>query len=195
MSKELIKVVAQGGHITNYVHLALQSGDNEVLKNMNRKYTREKYIQLVKKVKKYLSDCFLATDVLVGFPNESYKQFLNTVKLFKLAKFDMAYINKYSPRAGTVSARMADNVTKAEKKRREFELNKVLSQIALANNKKLLGRQIRVLIDGRAKDGQLIGKDFGYRSVKVASNKNLIGHFVDILVTKANNFGLEGELL
>jgi tRNA-2-methylthio-N6-dimethylallyladenosine synthase len=195
MSDDLIKVIAQGGHITPYVHLALQSGDNEVLRKMNRHYMSEDYLRLVKKIRKAIPNVFLATDIIVGFPGETRKQFLNTVKVFKQARFDMAYINKYSPREGTASFRMKDDISKAEKEKRAKELNEILAKIALENNKKLAGRQVEVLIDGRAKDGLCIGKDKSYRSVKVRSGKNLIGQFVRVKIKKAFDYGLEGKLV
>jgi len=195
MSDELIKVIASGGHISEYVHLALQSGDNDILKKMNRKYTRQDFIKLVSKVRKALPSAFIATDVIIGFPTETKEKFNNTVKLFKQVKFDMAYLNKYSPREGTVSYKMKDNVSKAEKKKREQILNKVLGQNALLNNKKMLGKEIEVLIYCHLGNGKYLGHDIGYRAVKVESQNNLIGKFVNVLITKADNFGLDGQLI
>jgi tRNA-2-methylthio-N6-dimethylallyladenosine synthase len=195
MGDNLIKVISHNGHITPYVHLALQSGDNETLRKMNRHYTCEDYLKLVKKIRKAIPDVFLATDIIVGFPGETQKQFLNTVKIFKQARFSMVYINKYSPREGTASFKMKDNVSMAEKDRRAKELNRALSKIALDNNKKLVGRQLEVLIDGRAKDGLYIGKDKSYRSVKIKSEKDLIGQFIRVKIKKAFDYGLEGEIV
>jgi len=118
-SDELINEVASNDKIIKHIHLPVQSGDNEILKKMNRKYTRQEYLALIKKIKKKIPDINLSTDVIVGFPSETKRQFGNTVKLFKQIKFDMAYIAKYSPRWGTAAYKMPDDITLSEKKRRE----------------------------------------------------------------------------
>jgi len=118
-SDKLIKTMAQCQKFSKYLNLPIQSGDNEILKKMNRPYTAEKYLALVKKIRKEVPDINLSTDVIVGFPGETKKQFNNTAKLFRKIKFNIAYINKYSPRYGTASSKMEDDVLWEEKKRRE----------------------------------------------------------------------------
>ena len=118
-SDELIDVMANSKKIAKYLNLPVQSGDNQILKKMNRPYTVEQYKNLVKKIRKKIPDINLSTDVIVGFPGETKKQFENTVKLFKEIKFNMAYIAKYSPRPGTAAFQMKDNIPLTEKKRRE----------------------------------------------------------------------------
>ncbi|MBI2041816.1 MAG: MiaB/RimO family radical SAM methylthiotransferase [Candidatus Nealsonbacteria bacterium] len=125
-SDELIDVMAKCQKISHYLNLPAQSGDNEILKKMNRPYTAEQYIKLVKKIREKIPDINLSTDVIVGFPGETKKQFENTVKLFKKIKFDIAYISKYSPRSGTAAFRLKDDVPIKEKKRREKILMKML---------------------------------------------------------------------
>lgn len=115
---ELIKTMAQSQKIAKYINLPIQSGDNEILKNMNRKYTREQYKNLVKKIRRAVPEINLSTDVIVGFPGETKKQFANTVKLFKEINFDIAYISKYSSRPGTSASKLKDNISIEEKKRR-----------------------------------------------------------------------------
>jgi tRNA-2-methylthio-N6-dimethylallyladenosine synthase len=122
---ELIDVIAKSEKIAKYIGLPLQSGDDEILKKMNRPYTAKDYIKLVKKIRKKIPQINLTTDVIVGFPGESKKQFENTVKLFKEIKFNLAYINKYSPRPGTTAMQLEDDIPLAEKKRRE----KILAEI------------------------------------------------------------------
>jgi len=116
---ELIEVMTKSEKVAKYLNLPVQSGDNKILKKMKRPYTAEKYKNLVKKIRKKIPDINLSTDVIVGFPGETKKQFENTVKLFKEIKFNLAYIAKYSPRPGTAAFKMKDNVPLKEKKRRE----------------------------------------------------------------------------
>ncbi len=125
-SDELIEVMAKSEKIIKYLNLPVQSGDDKILKKMNRPYTIKQYKDLVKKIRKKIPNIKLSTDIIVGFPGETKKQFNNTVKLFKEIKFDMAYISKYSPRAGTPSFKMKDNVPLEEKKRREKILRNLL---------------------------------------------------------------------
>lgn len=126
-SNELIKVMAKSEKIIKHLNLPVQSGDNEILKKMNRPYTIRQYKDLVKKIRKKMPDIKLSTDIIVGFPRETKKQFNNTVKLFKEIKFNMAYISKYSPRSGTPCFKMKDNVNLKEKKRREKCLRNLLA--------------------------------------------------------------------
>ncbi len=125
-SDELIDVIANSPKIVKYLNIPVQSGDNKILKAMNRPYTIERYKELVKKIKKKIPNVNLSTDVIVGFPGETKKQFENTVKLFKEIKFNIAYISKYSPRPGTAAFKMKNNVPWEEKKRRERCLKKLL---------------------------------------------------------------------
>ncbi len=126
-SDELIKALAQCEKFGKYLNLPVQSGDNQILKKMNRPYTVGKYKNLVKKIRKKIPDIRLSTDVIVGFPGETKKQFKNTVKLLRETKFDNAYIAKYSPRPDTAAFRMEDNVSLKEKKRREKALRKLIT--------------------------------------------------------------------
>ena len=125
-SNELIEVMAKSKKIIKHLNLPVQSGDDEILRKMNRPYTAKQYKDLVKKIRKKIPDIKLSTDVIVGFPGETKKQFNNTAKLFKEIKFNSAYISKYSPRPGTPSFKMKDNVSLEEKKRREKILRNLL---------------------------------------------------------------------
>ncbi len=118
-SDKLITTMKNCQKFSRYINLPVQSGDNEILKKMNRPYTAQQYVVLVKKIRKAIPDINLSTDVIVGFPGETKKQFENTAKLFEKVKFNIAYISKYSPRWGTLASKMKDDVPWAEKKRRE----------------------------------------------------------------------------
>ena len=128
MSDELIEVIANNKNICNYIHLPVQSGNNDVLKKMNRNYTKEHYLELINKLKNKINPLFISTDIIVGFPGETKKQFKDSIKLFKKVKFDMAYISQYSPRQGTGSFKLEDNISNKEKKKRKFKLDKILKK-------------------------------------------------------------------
>lgn len=127
-SNELINTIAECKKVAKEVHLPVQSGDDEILKKMNRGYTVRQYKNLVKKIRRKIPDVKLSTDVIVGFPGETKKQFQNTVKLFKEMDYDLAYINKYSPRIGTAAVKLKDNVLWQEKKRRWNILNEIVNK-------------------------------------------------------------------
>ena len=129
LSDDLITVLASSPKICDHLHVAVQSGDDDILKAMNRKYTVVHFCSLIKKIRKSKPGISITTDAIVGFPGETKKQFQNTVKLFKEIKFNWAYIAKYSPRPGTVAAlKMEDNVPLEEKKRREKILREVIEK-------------------------------------------------------------------
>ncbi len=128
MSDELIEVIANCPKIIKEIHLPLQSGDNQILKRMNRHYTVNQYKNLVKKIRRKIPQAKISTDIIVGFPGETKKQFQNTAKVVKEIKFDNAYIAKYSPRHGTAAFKMKDNVPLKEKKRREKILRRIIDE-------------------------------------------------------------------
>jgi tRNA-2-methylthio-N6-dimethylallyladenosine synthase len=124
-SDELIKVLGKCKKYSRYLNLPVQSGDNVILKTMNRNYSVQQYEELVRKIRKEMPNINLSTDIIVGFPGETEKQFQNTAKLFKKIKFDIAYVAKYSPRPGTAALQLKDGVSREEKKRREKILKKL----------------------------------------------------------------------
>jgi tRNA-2-methylthio-N6-dimethylallyladenosine synthase len=193
-SDKVIDAMATGNKITPYLNLPIQSGDDKVLKSMNRHYSVKNYKNKIKKLRKKIPDIALSTDIIVGFPGETKKQFESTVKLFRDVKYDMAYINKYSPRAGTTASKFKDDVAWAEKKRREKVLTDVLKQTALAHNKKLIGKKTIVLINENRNDNYF-GKDKYYKTVKVKSDKNILGKLVNVKITEAYPFTLKGKII
>lgn len=191
MSLDLIKAVADGKNITPYIHLPAQSGNDEVLKKMNRQYTIEWYREIIKNIRKYIPDAVISTDIIVGFPGETEKQFQDTMDLFDFAQYDIAYIAKYSPRPGTASAHYKDNVSIDEKRRREKILTKKLSEIAISRNQKLVGKDVEVLVESI--HGQTgFGHTREFRGVKFPYS-GPIGEFVKVKIIKANPWGLMGE--
>ena len=190
---ELIDTMATCKKVTPYLNLPVQSGDDEILKKMNRPYTILHYKNLVKKIRKKIPDIALSTDIIVGFPGETKKQFENTVKLFKEIKYDMAYISKYSPRIGTIASKLKDNVSLEEKEKRRKILTEVLKKTALEKNKRYVGKKVDVLIDNK-KNRFYFGKTRSYKTVKINSGKNLIGLFSKVKIINALPWGLEGKL-
>jgi tRNA-2-methylthio-N6-dimethylallyladenosine synthase len=192
LSDELIETMAGCKKVTPYLNLPVQSGDDEILKRMNRPYTVGYYRALVKKIRRKIPNICLSTDVIVGFPGETRKQFQNTVKLFREIKFDMAYISQYSPRPGTLAFKMRDSVSRVEKGQRWSILNEVLKSSALEQNQKYIGKKIEVLAQER-KDGLLIGKSRHYKTVRFIGPERLIGQFVKVKILNATAWGLKGE--
>ncbi len=194
-SDELIKTIVKGKKITKYISLPVQSGDAQILKKMNRPYTIKEYKNLIKKIRRKIPDAVLSTDVIVGFPKETKKQFQNTIKLFKEIKPDMAYIAQYSPRQSTAAYKIKDNLSLIEKQRREKILTKVLEQTALENNKKYIGKIVEALIEYERKSW-FIGKTKEYKTIKfqfpLSNPQNLIGKIIKIKVVGAIPWGLKG---
>ena len=212
-SDELIETMAKCQKITPYLNLPVQSGDDEILKRMNRPYTIAKYKKLIEKIRSKFAkireglerDIAISTDVIVGFPGETKKQFQNTVKLFKEIKFAMAYIAQYSPRPGTAAEKMKDNVPKKEKERRWKILTEILKKTALEKNKKFVGKEIEVLVERQETSNKkqvYFGKTRHYKTVKIqlgsrpyTLNANLIGQFVKVKILDALPWGLKGKLI
>jgi len=200
-SDELIRVMAKCQKVTPYLNLPAQSGDDEILKKMNRPYTIKHYQSLIKKIRTAFSkyrnglekDISISTDIIVGFPGETKKQFENTLKLLKKIKYDMAYIAKYSPRAGTAAAKLKDDVSPQEKERRYKILTKILKETAQNQNKKFVGKEIEVLMEEK-KDNFLIGKTRTYKTVKTKSSKGLIGQFAKVKIIDISPWGLKGVI-
>lgn len=197
-SDDLIATMKECEKFPKYVNLPVQSGDNEILKKMNRTYSVKHYENLVKKLKKAMPEISISTDTIVGFPNETKKQFQNTIKLYKKLKFDMAFIAKYSPRPGTASAlAFKDDVPPAEKNRRFKALTDELRKTSFENNKKHFGKIERVLIEEKNR-GRFFGRNAAYKLIEIAGKRAdapKIGEFVNVKIIKAKEWALEGMLI
>ena len=212
-SDKLVETMARSKKVTPYLNLPVQSGDDEILKKMNRPYTIKHYKELISKIrnafKKYREgvekDIAISTDTIVGFPEENQKQFENTANLYKEIGFDMAYIAQYSPRPGTAAAKLKDTVSKKEKTRRWKILTNILRNTALENNRKYTEKIVDVLIDESRivnhESRVFFGKTASNKTVKIHNsgfiihNSNLIGKFVKVKVTEALPWGLKGKLI
>lgn len=199
ISEKLINTIAKCDKVCEHIHLPAQAGNNEILKAMNRKYTIKHYKDLIKKIRIIISPhkalpVSLTTDIIVGFPGETKKQFNDTKKLFKEVKYDMAYIAQYSPRPGTAAGKLKDNIPNDEKKLREEELMKILRKTSLNKNKLYKNKIVEVLVD-KKRSNFYFGKTRTNKVVKFKkqNNKNLIGKFIKVKITQAEDFGLSGE--
>jgi tRNA-2-methylthio-N6-dimethylallyladenosine synthase len=197
-SEELIETAIKLKKVCEIIHLPIQAGDNKILQKMNRKYTVEEYLLLINKIrkafKKYKPEKIYAvtSDIIVGFPGETRKQFMGSAKIMKKVDYDMVYFGQFSPRPGTVAWKMKDNVFKREKEKRETFLNEILKKTALKNNKKYLGKSIKVLITEK-KEAYYFGHTRTMKNVRIISGrKNLVGKIAEVKITKANAWNLEG---
>lgn len=179
------------------LHLPVQSGDDEILRRMNRKYTYEEYMSKVNRLRELVPDISLTTDIIVGFPNETKEQFENTLKLVQNAKFEGAFTFIYSKREGTPAATMPDEITDAEKHQRLEELNTYINAGYLEGHRRFLDQVVEVLVDGPSKNGE--GMMCGYTPhLKLTHFKcndlSLIGKIVKVKVTEAKTWFMIGEL-
>lgn len=198
LSLDLIQFIGSSKHLCPNLHLPIQSGDDQILKKMNRQYTVKSYLNLIKQVRLSNPDISISTDTIVGFPGETKKQFQNTVKTYKLAQFDMAYIARYSPRPNTVAMLWPDNISKAEKRARELKLSALVAKTAIKFNSKFIGQEIKVLIKGikkiKGQQYKLIGKSAHDKTVKTVGPKKLLGQFVYVEISEVTPYGLNGKL-
>ncbi|MFH0779507.1 MAG: tRNA (N6-isopentenyl adenosine(37)-C2)-methylthiotransferase MiaB [Parcubacteria group bacterium] len=197
MNHDIISALALP-KMMNYLHLALQSGDDEVLAKMNRQYTTDDYYAIIKKVRKIKPEIAIGTDLIVGFPGETKRQFENTLKFYDKIKFDIAFISKYSPRAGTASAKMEDEVPQAEKQRRWREVQNLMEKMVLKLNRKYVGKTMEVLIDGifKEKDGRIYseGNSREMKRVRIYS-KLKAGDIVNVEIIEAKEWILIGKIV
>ncbi len=191
----LIEVLAKGGNLVEHIHLPVQSGNSEVLKKMARKYTREQYLELVRKIKKAIPNVSLTTDIIVGFPGETEEQFQETLSLVREVEYDSSYTFIYSPRHGTPAAGMEDNVTEEEKKDRLYRLNAVQNEISRQKNEALQDQVVEVLVEGESKNNPeiLAGRTRTNKLVNFKGSKESIGKLVQVKITEPQTWTLKGE--
>ena len=180
-----------------HLHLPVQSGDDEILKKMNRKYTFDEYMFKINKLKEYVPNISITTDIIVGFPNETEEQFENTLKLCREVGFEGAFTFIYSKREGTPAAKMEDSVSEEEKHDRLNRLNEIINQGYRAGHERFLGKVVEVLVDSESKNGE--GMMCGYTpNLKLthfkSSDLSLIGKTVKVKVTEAKTWFMIGEL-
>ena len=193
---ELLDTILECPKIGHHLHLPVQSGSDDVLRRMNRRYTVEKYMESVNYLRQRDPDFSLTTDLIVGFPDESEADFQGTLDLIRSVQYDNIYTFIYSKRRGTKAAEMEDHTTDAEKKNRMERLLALQRDIASEHNKRFIGRTLRVLVDGESKrKGRLVGKDSAFIIVEFSGDPSLIGTFQNVRITEARNWAVLGELV
>lgn len=192
---EMIDIIAKYDNIMPYIHLPLQSGSNEILKKMNRRYTKEEYLELFNKMKERIPNVAITTDIIVGFPNESEDDFEDTLDVVKACEYDGAYTFIFSPRVGTPAALMKDEIALEVKEERLKRLNELVNHYSNKNNQKLLGKVVEVLILGVSEkdDTKVYGYTDTMKLVNVSGDKDIIGKIVKVKITDAKSFSLDGE--
>jgi tRNA-2-methylthio-N6-dimethylallyladenosine synthase len=195
MSDKLIDTIAQTPKVCEHVHVPLQAGSNDVLKRMNRKYTREHYLELANKIRQHIPGVAITTDLIVGFPGETEKDFLDTLDMVEKVRFDAAFTFMYSIRKGTRAASFPDQVSLEEKKERLQRLNQVQYQIAQDNNKAMEGSIKEVLVEGVSKTNpdKLSARTRTNHIVIFSGSEDLIGQLINVRITEAKTFSLFGE--
>ncbi len=194
---ELIDAIAACKKVCNHIHLPVQCGNNRVLREMNRHYTVEEYLELAAYAHQKMPDVTFTSDILVGFPGESYEEFQDTLELVRKMRYSALYTFIYSRRSGTRAAQMPDPVSGEEKGRWFQELLDLQEKIGLEEHEAMVGGVYRVLVDGVGKTGEgyLTGRTESNVIVDFKAPKEIIGQFVQVRVTKARNWLVLGELI
>ena len=195
-TRELIDTIADSEHISLHLHLPFQSGSDRVLKAMNRHYDREKYLSIVNYAKERIPNVSLTSDVIVGFPGETYEDFQETLSLIREVGFTSLLTFIYSPRKGTPAAEMDDPIPDEEKGRWFRELLDAQEEIAASRCAAMVGSVEKVLVEEKAKkEGRLCGRTSGNIIVEFDGDGGLIGTFQNVRITEARNWILYGELI
>ena len=198
---KMIEVISKYDNIMPYVHLPLQSGSNRILKLMGRRYTQEKYLELVDKLKSTIPNLALTTDIIVGFPKETEEDFKETLEVVKRCEYDSAFTFIFSPRVGTPAAKIVtglvkeDNTSLEEKNRRLQELNDLVNTYANKKNQEYLGSVVKVLIEGTGEKGNLMGYTDTMKLVNVDGDSSNIGKIVDVEITDVKTWSLDGKII
>jgi len=192
---DLLKVMKKYKNICNNIHLPLQSGSTKILKTMNRTYTKEEFLDLVKVIKEYIPSCSISTDIIVGFPGEDDFDFNETLDVVKQVGFDFSYMFKYSSRPGTKAAQLTNQIDENVKQKRLEELIELQNSIRLKVNKSKIGKIEKVLIEKNSKKSDLFwsGRTDGNIWTVVKKTDEKIKDIVDVLITDAKGVTLFGE--
>lgn len=193
--KEMIETIKKYDNIMPAIHLPLQSGSNNILKRMGRRYTKEKYLELVTSLRKEIPMMSLTTDIIVGFPGETEKDFQETLEVVELCKYDSAFTFIFSPREGTPAAEMKDDISHEEKERRLYHLNDIVNKHANDNNQKYRDTVVQVLIEGKGEKGSLMGYTETMKLVNVEGDESNIGQVVPVMITEVKTWSMNGKIL
>lgn len=198
MTEDILHAIADEPNLCSHIHFPAQSGSSKVLRDMNRKYTREEYLTKVDAIRRIIPDCGLTTDIFVGYHDETEEDFQQTLSLMKTVRFDSAFMFKYSERPGTYAAKhLPDNVSEEEKIRRLNELISLQTQISAERNKEDEGKEFDILIERFSKRShdQLMGRTPQNKAVVIPKGNHHIGETVRVRITGSSSATLMGELL
>jgi tRNA-2-methylthio-N6-dimethylallyladenosine synthase len=194
---EMMDALLECSHLAKHLHLPVQSGSDEVLRRMNRRYTTAQYLEKVRYIREKSPDFSLTTDLIVGFPDETEEDFVRTLTLMEQVRYDNIYSFIYSRRTGTKAAEMPDAVPDDEKSARMQRLLVLQRKISVENNRRFLGKNLRVLADGtsRKRPGMLTGRSSENMLVEFAGDPSCIGSFADVHITETHNGLVTGEII
>ncbi len=198
ISNELIEVIARNTNVCNHIHLPVQSGSNEILKSMNRKYTREWYFERIDTIRRIIPNCGLSTDIFCGFCGETEADYQQTIDLMERVEFDSAFLFKYSNRPGTFASKnLVDNVPEEEKVARLANLIKIQNKISLRRNRHDIGKEFEVLVEGASKRSgdMLCGRTQQNKVVVFDKSSFAKGDYVKVKITDASSATLKGIVL
>lgn len=197
LSDELIKCYGELENLSPHLHIPIQSGSNRILEKMNRKYSREDILDKIRKLKKVNPDIALTTDIIVGFPGETEEDFLETLELVKQVQFQSAYTFIYSIREGTVAADMDGQIDYKVKHDRFQRITDALNEMTLGDNKKIIGKTLKVLAEDISKNNPdiLTGRTEEFKLVNFKGDNSLIGEIVDVVIDDVKTFALEGTVI
>lgn len=192
-----IEAMALGGNIMPHLHLPVQSGNNRILQKMNRKYSREEYVEKMTKLKQNVPGISITTDIIVAFPSETASEYEDTLSLVEEVGFEGAYTFIFSPREGTPASKYANELTEEEKKERLYKLNNLVNQYSYQGNLRFEGQVVNVLVEGpsKSKNNILTGYSEHNKLVNFSGDESLIGQIVPIKITKAYTWHLAGKLV
>jgi len=195
--EDILEVMAGTPSICRAINLPVQSGSDRILKEMNRGYTRNQYIELVQRIRSVLPDVSLTTDLIVGFPQETEENFKDSYDLLKELRFDIIHTAAYSPREGTKAAIMEGQIDNKVKAARLNEINALQSQLARELNEEYVGRKFEILVDGPAPrgEGSLQGRTKTDKVVIIKGGPEYMGRYIDVKIIRASHWSLEGEII
>ena len=197
MSDKTLETIARHNNLCKFIHLAVQSGSNHVLKLMNRKYTREWYLDRVAAIRRIIPEAAISTDILCGFHDETLEDHAQTLSLMREVGFDTAFMFKYSERPGTYAHKhLSDNIPEEEKVRRLNEIIALQNQLSLESNQREIGKTVEVLVEGFSKRSHddMFGRTSQYKTVVFPRTDQKIGDFVRVTITDASAATLRGQI-
>ena len=196
-SSKMIDVIAKYPNIMKFIHLPVQSGNDEILRRMGRRYSREQYLNLVKEMREKIPGLSLSTDIIVGFPNETYEQFLDTCSLVDIVQYEAAFTFIYSPRKGTPAAKIEDNISKEVKTARFLELVKHLEVHIEEHSKSLVGQTFDVLVDGVSKTDKEMYSGYTEENklVHFKGDESLVGKIIKVKIKESHTYSMIGEIV